>query len=604
MGGSKRKQTSYRVHSSKKSKFKGNQHSKKTSNENTPRSASGKKIRPSTNSEDHNEDDFNFIMNFNLLKSAICILRCPHMCQEGVTLNCGSLKYGLCHELKIVCQNGACEWSHSFYSSLTYKKPLKPGIDDLTNSVEKKKQGKNPFDVNTRAIIAFREIGRGHTALERFCGVMNMKPPMTSKNFNANMQSILDSYEGLANDSMKSASDELIPPGENSADVAVGFDGSWQKRGYASNNGVVAAVSVDSGKCVDFQVETKTCKKCTVWEQKKHSHPKQYEEFHVDHDPVCKITHTGSAGSMESVAILKVYQRSLAKNQLRYTTYLGDGDSSSYNTVVAAKPYGEDTEIKKGECIGHVQKRVGSRLRRLKKNHKLILSDGKRLSGQGRLTERVMNTLQNCYGMAIRQNVDNLYAMKKSVAAVLFHYSENVDNEARHRFCLRTVDSWCKFQSDKITGKSTYKENFTIPAAVRDLLMPIFKDLGETSLLEKCLHGKTQNPNEALNQIIWKRCPKDVFVERTTLAVGVCSAVLSFNDGESFLVSLFDKFNMSGGVYLNRYCQERDRKRIKKSENQCLTPVKSRRKQLRGVRKGYIDRNEAVEGPMYGNGEF
>jgi len=32
------------------------------------------------------------------------------------------------------------------------------------------------------------------------------------------------------------------------------------------------------------------------------------------------------------------------------------------------------------------------------------LSDGKGLTGKGRMTEKVMNTLQNYYGMSIRQN--------------------------------------------------------------------------------------------------------------------------------------------------------------------------------------------------------
>ena len=65
----------------------------------------------------------------------------------------------------------------------------------------------------------------------------------------------------------------------------------------------------------------------------------------------------------------------------------------------------------KGECIGHVQKRVGTRLRKVKADYKGVkFSDGKGIGrGKTRLTDKVMNTLQNHYGMAIRQNADNLY---------------------------------------------------------------------------------------------------------------------------------------------------------------------------------------------------
>ena len=50
-----------------------------------------------------------------------------------------------------------------------------------------------------------------------------------------------------------------------------------------------------------------------------------------------------------------------------------------------------------------------ARLRTLKSTYKgKLLPDGKRLTGPGRLTERVINTLQNYYGMIIRGNVGNV----------------------------------------------------------------------------------------------------------------------------------------------------------------------------------------------------
>ncbi|GFV01001.1 uncharacterized protein TNCV_3336371 [Trichonephila clavipes] len=51
-----------------------------------------------------------------------------------------------------------------------------------------------------------------------------------------------------------------------------------------------------------------------------------------------------------------------------------------------AKVYG-DTEVEKLECVGHVQKCMGTRLRNILKMSKGIkLSDGKNISGRGRLT--------------------------------------------------------------------------------------------------------------------------------------------------------------------------------------------------------------------------
>ena len=66
---------------------------------------------------------------------------------------------------------------------------------------------------------------------------------------------------------------------------------------------------------------------------------------------------------MESAGVISCFKRSIEKN-LRYTTNIGDGDSGSYNSIVKADPY-SGFEIVKDECVGHIQKRVGSQCRNL-----------------------------------------------------------------------------------------------------------------------------------------------------------------------------------------------------------------------------------------------
>ena len=157
-----------------------------------------------------------------------------------------------------------------------------------------------------------------------------------------------------------------------------------------------------------------------------------------------------------------------------------------------------------------------------------MLSDGK-----GRLTNKVMNTLQNHYGMAICQKTHNLYAMRKSVAAVLHHSTKNDDMDKRHQYCPRTADSWCKYQSDKITGKNTYVERIAIDKAVSDVKAPIFshKDLGSKALLSKCLHRETQNVNESLNNLIWTWCPKRIYIGNFVVKTALASAAICYNNG-------------------------------------------------------------------------
>ena len=77
----------------------------------------------------------------------------------------------------------------------------------------------------------------------------------------------------------------------------------------------------------------------------------------------------------------------------------------------------------------------------------------------------------------------------------------------------------------------------------------MFLELSDENLLSKCLHGKTQNSNESINGVIWKRCPKDVFVGRKVLEMGVASAVISFNDGTKRLIDVMKELKVEPGHY-------------------------------------------------------
>ena len=124
--------------------------------------------------------------------------------------------------------------------------------------------------------------------------------------------------------------------------------------------------------------------------------------------------------------------------------------------------------------------------------------------------------------------------------------------------------------------------------------------LSDDKLLEKCMHRKTQNDNECLNMVIWKRCPKDVYVGQHTLEMGVCSAILSFNDDISSIVSVMENYGLYAGHYtniFNVYSQ-----RIKEMNRKSTDNAKSARKQKRAVRKGFGDKHQENEGELYGPG--
>ena len=55
----------------------------------------------------------------------------------------------------------------------------------------------------------------------------------------------------------------------------------------------------------------------------------------------------GSTASMEPTGITIIYQRSIDINNLRYTEYLRDGDSSSFSSITKDEPYSPDVPVKK-----------------------------------------------------------------------------------------------------------------------------------------------------------------------------------------------------------------------------------------------------------------
>ena len=195
--------------------------------------------------------------------------------------------------------------------------------------------------------------------------------------------------------------------------------------------------------------------------------------------------------------------------------------------------------------------------------------DGKGIGGgKRRLTDKVINTLQNHSGIAIRQNTDNFYAMRKAVAAVLHHPTNDPDSKKHHSFFPSRPDSWCKYHKDKITEEKTYKQKINIDPAFSKLMARVFlyKDFGSETLLSKFLHGESQNVNEFLNNLIWARCLKRVCVGNSTFKTADASAVISLNDGAEGLMPAFNELGIEPGYYTMKGFTRADLERIKQSD--------------------------------------
>lgn len=154
---------------------------------------------------------------------------------------------------------------------------------------------------------------------------------------------------------------------------------------------MVTATSVITGQVIDYEIMSKFCL-C----------PQKLKNIHEEN---CIANYIGISGGMEVEGVSKVFEGSLRTYNVRYKHYLGDGDSRAFKAVSKKQLYDSEFAIMKLECIGHVQKQMGTRLRALKKKIGAEkLSDGKSSGRRGRLTDALINKIQLYYGQSIRNN--------------------------------------------------------------------------------------------------------------------------------------------------------------------------------------------------------
>lgn len=514
------------------------------------------------------------LIDTSILFDVMSMLRCPDC--ECLALSLGetlSKKQGLASFLYVKCKN--CSYINEFYTSPTCGRG---------------------YDINNRTVYTMRVMGHGHSGIEKFTSLMNMPKPMTQNNYDKLVNKIAGVTKNVAEETMSDAANDIREQvgvaDDSPADIGVSCDGTWQKRGFSSLNGVFAAISIDTGKVIDVEPMSRSCKACCIKKELSKTDPDGYAQWRNSH--ICNYNYQGSAGGMETEGAKRVFARSLEKRNLRYVKFLGDGDCKSFLNVKDTYP---GVSMQKLECVGHYQKRVGTRLRNLKKKEK-------GLGGRGRLTDAMIDRLQNFLGVAIRQNAGNLQGMKAGALSTLFHVASSKKNNFHFPHCPTGSRSWCKYNSDKANSTTFYKPGPGLPLEIVHKIRPIFDDLSKETELQKCLHGKTQNTNESFNGTIWERIPKTNYVSLTNLQFGVYDAVANFNIGMKGSVLIYEKLGMVPGAYTLKGCQRLNVKRIRLAEYRGNKNSKLRRQLLRAKKLKKSDKINETEEETYVPGGF
>lgn len=141
-------------------------------------------------------------------------------------------------------------------------------------------------------------------------------------------------------------------------------------------------------------------------------------------------------------------------------------------------------------------------------------------------------------------------------------------NKCLHPLFAKTLVVFrCKYiQAQKENKSYDHNEHFHLPRILMEEIKPIFKALSNKELLVKCLKGKSQNPNESLNNLIWARLPKRTFVTLGVLKFGVHEAVLSFNDSYVSKIKVLEELGLEPGKNMVLALKRLDEVRIRKAE--------------------------------------
>ena len=121
---------------------------------------------------------------------------------------------------------------------------------------------------------------------------------------------------------------------QNVPAIAVILDGGWSKRthrhNYNAKSGVGIIIGKITGKILFMGIRNKFCSICTRANNAGSTIP--------DHQ--CFKNWNNFSSEMETDIILEGFRTCEQQHDVRYTSFIGDGDSSVYPTLISSIPWG------------------------------------------------------------------------------------------------------------------------------------------------------------------------------------------------------------------------------------------------------------------------
>ena len=312
------------------------------------------------------------IINIDKLKDYISVItQHSARCRGQVTL-IGEKRDGLASILNSKCDK--CDHEISFSTSRKVPGP----------------RGMNRWESNLAAVWGQMATGGGHATLSNTMSVLGI-PVMAKGSFSPTETDIGEWWRDKLTESMVEAGKEEKRMAEEMGNfhhgvpaITVIVDGGWSKRAhkhsYNAKSGVGIIIGKNTGKLLYIGVKNKYCTACTQGVPK---------EKHL-----CYKNWSESSSEMETEIILEGFLAAESTHGVRYTSFIGDGDSSVYPTLLSRVPvWGRD--IRKYECANHCCKCYRSSLEKL-------AAENAQYRGRGGLTQKMRKRLTSAARCAIK----------------------------------------------------------------------------------------------------------------------------------------------------------------------------------------------------------
>ncbi|GFX35095.1 uncharacterized protein TNCV_2330351 [Trichonephila clavipes] len=306
---------------------------------------------------------------------------------------------------------------------------------------------------------------------------------------------------------------------------------------------------------------------------------------------------------MEADGMKEIFQRSVPQRNAKYIKYIGDRDTKTFPELQRTAPY----SIEKVECVGHIQKRMGARLRKLKTmNRGKKLSDGKSISGKNRLTDKFIDTITTYYGNAIRIIAPLVICVRPygQFIVIIGPLMRNLCITSAQLGILRGANIKKAVDTN---SASLFKHKNIVPIVIMDEIKPIIAELSVPKLLKKCVGEGVKHKTlmSRSTRLFGSTAPKLLgHLYKNIVDIAVNEAIVMFNEGMTGRIKIMKALGFKTGHFTVTSAFKANYARIKNADIKSKSYTLEARRAIRMRKKAPNEHFVELEGPTYEAGSF